>query len=65
MSLRTIGFWQKKANPYNGKKESSSMIGAGLTGCLHVEECKWSISITLCKSQVQMDQRPQCKNQIR
>ena len=30
----------KKPKPYNGKKKVSSTNGAGLTGCLHVEECK-------------------------
>jgi hypothetical protein len=31
----------KKPKPYNGeKKKASSTNGAGLTGCLHVEECK-------------------------
>jgi hypothetical protein len=30
----------KKPKLYNGKGKASSTIGAGLTGCLHVEEWK-------------------------
>jgi hypothetical protein len=30
----------KKPKPYNGKKKASSTDGAGLSGCLHIEECK-------------------------
>ena len=29
----------KKPKPYNGKGRASFINGAGLTGCLHVEEC--------------------------
>jgi hypothetical protein len=31
-------FFIKKPKPYNEKQESSSSNGAGLTGCLYVEE---------------------------
>jgi hypothetical protein len=30
----------KKPKPYNGKGRAFSTNGAGLTGCLHAEECK-------------------------
>ena len=36
------GTWclTNKTKPYTGKGRASSINGAGLTGCLHVEECK-------------------------
>jgi hypothetical protein len=43
------------------KGNASSIKGAGLTGCLPVEDANRSISITLHKTQVQVDQRPQHK----
>jgi hypothetical protein len=30
----------KKSKPYNGTEKAFSTNGAGLTGCLLVEECK-------------------------
>lgn len=33
-----ISFWQKNQKPYNGNKKISSIKGAGLPGCQHVEE---------------------------
>jgi hypothetical protein len=53
----------KKPKPYNGgkKKKTFSTNGAGLTGCLYVENENRSIFITLYKAQVQEDQRPQHK----
>jgi hypothetical protein len=32
--------FSKESKLYNGKKKVSSTNGAGLTGFLHVEECK-------------------------
>ena len=54
-------FLTKKPKPYNGKMKASSTNGAGLTGGLHVEECKYIHIITLHKTQVHVDQRPQHK----
>ena len=39
----------------------ASENGAGLTGCIHVEERKWIIHITLHETQAQVDQVPQHK----
>jgi hypothetical protein len=33
--------FDKEANPYNGKRRASSTNGASLTGCLHVDDCKY------------------------
>jgi hypothetical protein len=35
-------FFDKECKTYNGNNEASSTNDACLTGCLHVEECKWS-----------------------
>jgi hypothetical protein len=51
----------KKLRLYNGKKKTSSINGAGLTGCLPVKNANGSIVITLHKTQVQVDQRPEHK----
>jgi hypothetical protein len=32
--------FDKEAKPCNGKGKASSADGAGLTACLHVEDCK-------------------------
>ena len=34
-------FFDKECKTYNGNNEASSTNDACLTGCLHVEECKW------------------------
>jgi hypothetical protein len=54
----------KKPKPYRGKGRTFSTIGAGLTRCMHVEVANSSIFITLHKTQVQMDQKPQHKNML-
>jgi hypothetical protein len=38
------------------KKEASTTNGAGLTGCLHMENANKSIFITLHQTQLQVDQ---------
>ena len=43
------------------KKEASSTNGVGLTGGLHVEECKLIHTYHPAKAQVQVNQRPQHK----
>ena len=51
----------KKAELYNSRKKTSTENGAGLTGCLDIEECKYiHLSITLNKTD-QVDQRPQSR----
>jgi hypothetical protein len=40
MELMALGFVQRSQKPYNIKKKASSTKDVGLTGCLHVEECK-------------------------
>lgn len=54
-------FLIKKAEIYNEKKEASSTSGAGLSGCLHVENANRSISFILHKPQVHADRKPQHK----
>ena len=44
------------------KKEASSTNGSGITGCQYIEDTNKSISITLHKTQVQVDQRTQHKS---
>jgi hypothetical protein len=39
INTHTLEF-DKETKTYNGKGRTSSINGAGLTGCLHVEECK-------------------------
>ena len=49
-------FLTKKLKIYNGKKKASSINGADITGCQHVEEWKKkSFSLVMHKTQVQMD----------
>jgi hypothetical protein len=51
-----IFVFDKEAKSYNGekkRKKASSTNGAGLTGCLHVQECKQIYILILKKSQVQ------------
>jgi hypothetical protein len=38
--LQTLDYLTKKLKPYKGTGRASSLIGAGLNGCLHVEKCK-------------------------
>ena len=49
----------KKLKPYNGKRRGSSINGAGLTGCLHLEECKYIHNNYPAQNSVQVDQIPQ------
>lgn len=49
-----VFFKIRKPKTFNGTVRLSSAFGAGLTGCLHVEECKY-IQLTLNKSEVQME----------
>ena len=53
-------FLMKKVKLYNGWKKASSTNGAGITGCQPVEN--ENRSITMHKTQVKMDWRPQYKS---
>ena len=54
-------FWTKMPKLYNGTRKTYSKTGDDLTGFRHVENANRSISITLRKTQVQVDKRPQYK----
>jgi hypothetical protein len=58
-------FFPKNEIPCNSKRKASSTHGAGFPGYLHVENnASRSISFTLHKTQVQVDQSPQCKTRF-
>ena len=65
MILHTHGhliFYKDTKDHTVEKTKASSTNGAGLTGCLHEEEWRLiHMCITLHKTQVQVDQRPQHK----
>jgi hypothetical protein len=59
-----IWFLIKKAKPHNGKKRAYSTNDSGLMDVGIEENINRSISIILCKTQVQVDQRHQHKTGI-
>lgn len=54
-------FFDKEIRKTHWKKERSSTNGVGLTGCWYVGNAYRSTSITLYKTKVQVDLRPQHK----
>lgn len=53
--------FDKEAKNIKRQKKASSTNGACLTVCLHVEECKLSMSIILYKTQILINKRIQHK----
>ena len=55
--MHTYGhlIFDKEAKTISWKKKASSINGAGLTGCLYVENENRAIFITLHKAQFQVD----------
>ena len=54
-------FLTKEAKIYNGTKKASSLSGAEKTGLLHVKDEIRTISNTIQKDKLKMDQRPKYK----
>lgn len=54
--------FDKEARNTPWEKKASSTKGAGQAGCQHAAECKFIHTITLHKTQVQVNQRPQHNN---
>jgi hypothetical protein len=46
---------KKKPKPYNGKKKTCSTNGAGLTVCLHEEDCKLKLIHIYHLPQIQVE----------
>jgi hypothetical protein len=53
--------FDKEPKIYTGQKKAPTINGAGLTSSLYVKSKSRSIFITLHKTQIQVDQGPQCK----